>query len=141
MESNNARIMPFIACSIYVLTSFIVSSNAHAQQVHKCRERGQVVYQSAPCAAGAAEKVWAATPVAEPSNAELWRRYRIQKQLDRRYAADRASSSAASMSSSASGNACESAKRNRATIYETAGVHRDFALSSQWDNAVQDACK
>ncbi|WDN29486.1 DUF4124 domain-containing protein [Xanthomonas oryzae] len=141
MESNKARIMPFIKCSSLVLIMFIFSPNADAQQVHKCRERGQVVYQSAPCAAGPAEKVWAATPVAEPTNAELWRRYRIQKQLDRRYAADRASASAAYVSGSSSGSACESAKRSRATVYEAAGVHRDFALSSQWDNAVQDACK
>ncbi|WP_234352525.1 DUF4124 domain-containing protein [Xanthomonas citri] len=118
-----------------------ISVPAQAQQVHKCRERGQVVYQSAPCASGKAEKSWDATPVAEPSNTELWRRYRIQKQLDRRYAADRSASSAAYMSSSQSSNACESAKRGRAAVYEAAGVHRDFALSSQWDNAVADACK
>ncbi|APO93991.1 DUF4124 domain-containing protein [Xanthomonas vesicatoria] len=124
---------------LFVLVAFAMP--VQAQQVHKCREHGQVVYQSAPCTAGIPEKVWEAAPVPEQSNAEQWRLYRIRKQLDRRYAADRSAASAAYVPSSQSGNACESAKRGRAAVYEAAGVHRDFALSSQWDNAVHDACK
>ncbi|MBV6810323.1 DUF4124 domain-containing protein [Xanthomonas campestris pv. pennamericanum] len=124
-----------------VLVLVAVAIPVQAQYVYKCRQRGQVVYQSEPCVAVTPEKVWEAAPVPERSNAEQWRLYRIRKQLDRRYAADRAAGSAAYVPSSQSGNACESAKRGRAAVYEAVGVHRDFALSSQWDNAVADACK
>ncbi|MCF5965542.1 DUF4124 domain-containing protein [Xanthomonas perforans] len=77
-----------------ILLALAIAAPCHAQQVHKCRERGQVVYQSAPCASGQAEKVWDAAPAPEQSNAEQWRLYRIRKQLDSRYAADRSGGSA-----------------------------------------------
>lgn len=124
---------------VLVLAAFAIP--VQAQYVYKCRQRGQVVYQSEPCVAVTPEKVWEAAPVPEQSNSEQWRLYRIRKQLDRRYAADRSADSAAYVSSSQSGNSCESAKRARAAVYEATGVHRDFVLSSQWDNAVHDACK
>ncbi|MCL1551647.1 DUF4124 domain-containing protein [Xanthomonas nasturtii] len=141
MESNKARIVPFTSCSFYVSLLFMISLEAHSQQVHKCRERGQAVYQSSPCAAGSAEKVWDAAPVAEQSNAERWRLYRIRKQLDSRYEADRSASAAAFVSSSQSSNACESAKAQRKQVYDAAGLRRSYEVSSYWDNAVQAACK
>ncbi|MFA1721315.1 DUF4124 domain-containing protein [Xanthomonas campestris] len=127
-----ARFLAVLALAIVV--------PAQAQQVHKCRERGQVVYQSAPCASGQAEKAWDATPVPEPSNAEKWRLYRIDRQLKAR---NRSSgySGGATVPDTANGSVCQRAKAGRAAAYEVAGVHRDFALSSYWDNIVQDACK
>ncbi|ASK96787.1 DUF4124 domain-containing protein [Xanthomonas campestris pv. merremiae] len=124
-----------------ILLALAIAAPCYAQQVHKCRERGQVVYQSAPCTSGQAEKAWDAAPVPEQSNAEQWRLYRIRKQLDSRYAADRAASSAAYVSSSQSSNACESARAQRKQVYDAAGLRRSYEVSSYWDNAVQAACK
>ncbi len=115
---------------------------AYGQQVYKCVAGKAVTYQSTPCASGAAVKAWDATPVPEPSNAELWRRYRLQRELDRRYAAQHSGGGyGASVSGSQSGGACETAKRQREAVYAAAGLHRSFELSSQMDNAVHDACK
>ncbi|WP_232522663.1 DUF4124 domain-containing protein [Stenotrophomonas acidaminiphila] len=143
MKHNKARIMPVIWRSSFVLASFTFAQNCLAQQVFKCVEKGKPdSYQSHPCASGQAAKAWDASPVAEPSNAELWRLYRMRQQLDRRYAADRqARASSYFVPGSSSSNACESAKRSRAAVYEAAGHHRSFALSSAYDNAVHDACK
>jgi hypothetical protein len=129
-----------------ILAVAAVPARAHAQQVYKCVSGKQVSYQSAPCPTGQAAKAWDATPVAEPSNAERWRLYRIQQQLDRRYASDRAALSAgggygASVPSEQSSYACESAKRQRAVVYEAAGLKRSFELSSQQDEQVRNACK
>ncbi|WAH62365.1 DUF4124 domain-containing protein [Xanthomonas hortorum] len=124
-----------------VVLAFAIVMPAEAQQVHKCRERGQVVYQSAPCASGQPEKAWDATPVPEQSNAEKWRLYRIDRQLKSRNAASGSYAGGASLANSANGSACQSARASRAAAYEAAGVHRDFALSSYWDNVVQNACK
>lgn len=128
-----ARFLALLALAIVV--------PAQAQQVHKCRERGQVVYQSAPCASGQAEKAWDATPVPEQSNAEKWRLYRIDRQLKSRNASSGGYAGGATVSDSANGSACQTAKASRAAAYEAAGVHRDFALSSYWDNVVHNACK
>ncbi|MBB4133165.1 DUF4124 domain-containing protein [Xanthomonas sp. 3075] len=124
-----------------VVLAMAIVMPAQAQQVHKCRERGQVVYQSAPCASGQAEKAWDATPVPEQSNAEKWRLYRIDRQLKSRNAGAGSYAGGATVSDSANGSACQSARASRAAAYEAAGVHRDFALSSYWDNVVQNACK
>ncbi|KFA34538.1 hypothetical protein KWI_0116460 [Xanthomonas vasicola pv. vasculorum NCPPB 206] len=112
-----------------------------AQQVHKCRERGQVVYQSAPCTSGHSEKAWAATPVPEQSNAEKWRLYRIDRQLKARNTSSGGDAGGATVTDSANGSTCQSAKASRAAAYEAAGLHRDFALSSYWDNVVHNACR
>ncbi|MCC4614189.1 DUF4124 domain-containing protein [Xanthomonas campestris pv. esculenti] len=118
-----------------------IAMPAYAQQVHKCRERGQVVYQSAPCASGQSEKAWDATPVPEQSNAEKWRLYRIDRQLKARNAGVGGYARGASVADRSNNSACQQAKASRAAAYEVAGVHRDFALSSYWDNVVHDACK
>lgn len=39
------------------------------------------------------------------------------------------------------GASCEVVRAQRAAAYEAAGLKRDFALSSRWDNRVQQACK
>lgn len=141
MKLNRARIVPVIWHSSFVLLSFTIADFASAQQVFKCVNGKEVSYQSAPCP-GVAAKSWDAAPVAEPSNAEQWRLYRLKQQLDRRYSADRAArASSYSIPSGSSNYACESAKRSRAAAYEAAGTRRNFALSSAHDNAVQDACK
>ncbi|RJL81682.1 DUF4124 domain-containing protein [Xanthomonas vasicola] len=124
-----------------ILLALAIAVPSHAQQVHKCRERGQVVYQSAPCASGQAEKSWDAAPAPEQSNAEQWRLYGIREQLESRYAADRSASAAAYVSGPQSSNACESAKAQRKQVYEAVGLHRSYEVSSYWDNVVQNACR
>ncbi|KRG43257.1 hypothetical protein ARC20_00685 [Stenotrophomonas panacihumi] len=39
------------------------------------------------------------------------------------------------------GGSCESVRAQRAAAYEAVGLKRDFAMSSLWDNRVQQACK
>ncbi|MGQ5299453.1 DUF4124 domain-containing protein [Xanthomonas arboricola] len=124
-----------------VVLAMAIVMPAQAQHVHKCRERGQVVYQSTPCASGQAEKAWDARPVPEQSNAEKWRLYRIDRQLKARNAGSGGYAGGTTVSDKANDSACQRAKAGRAAAYEVAGVHRDFALSSYWDNVVQNACK
>ncbi|MEA9838964.1 DUF4124 domain-containing protein [Xanthomonas campestris] len=124
-----------------VLLFAALSMPAQAQYVYKCRQRGQVVYQSEPCVAISPEKVWDATPVPEQSNAEKWRLYRIDRQLKARNSSSGGYAGGASVSDSANGSTCQSARASRSAAYEAAGVHRDFALSSYWDNVVHNACK
>ncbi|KRG72473.1 hypothetical protein ABB27_00900 [Stenotrophomonas terrae] len=119
---------------------FLVAGYGQAQQVFKCVNGKDVSYQSDPCP-GAAVKSWDAAPVSEPSNAEQWRIYRMRRQLDQRYANDRGASASGGTVSPNRSNACESARRGRAAAYEVAGVKRDFAMSSYWDNLVHNACK
>lgn len=126
---------------IFFLMLTAVSGTVSAQQVYKCVDGKEVSYQSDPCP-GQAAKAWDAAPVAGPSNAEQWRLYRMKQELGRRYASDRAArESGYSIPGPSSSNACESAKRSRAAVYEAAGTKRTFALSSAYDNAVHDACK
>ena len=121
----------------------VAAAPAGAQQVYKCVSGKAVAYQSAPCASGSAVKSWDAAPVPEPSNAELWRRYRLQQELDQRYAAQHSGGGGygASVSGSQSGSACEAAKRQRDAVYKAAGLKRSFELSSRMDGLVHDACK
>ncbi|MDG2524261.1 hypothetical protein P6166_02665 [Stenotrophomonas sp. HITSZ_GD] len=39
------------------------------------------------------------------------------------------------------GGSCDAVRAQRAAAYEAAGLKRDFAMSSLWDNRVQQACK
>ncbi|KIJ01480.1 hypothetical protein DGN16_13545 [Xanthomonas citri pv. fuscans] len=120
---------------------FVASVPASAQQVFKCVSGTQVVYQSAPCL-GVTAKQWDAQP--EPDNPALRQRLaRTAAQLRARNASPVRSGSGTYVAASSSKDryACEVAKEGRRAAYEAAGVHRSFALSSYWDNAVQDACK
>lgn len=100
---------------VFLVVLVAVAAPAHAQQVYKCVSGKSTTYQSAPCASGSAVKSWDAVPVPEPSNAELWRRYRLQQELDQRYVAQHAGGGGygASVSDSQSGSACDVAKRQR----------------------------
>ncbi|MFP3786929.1 hypothetical protein, partial [Burkholderia sp. SIMBA_024] len=41
----------------------------------------------------------------------------------------------------ATDDSCESMRAQRAAAYEKVGLKRGFALSSHWDNKVQQACR
>ncbi|QWN29093.1 DUF4124 domain-containing protein [Xanthomonas phaseoli pv. phaseoli] len=127
----DARLSLLLACALVM--------PVHAQQVHKCREGGQVVYQSAPCSSGQAEKAWDATPEPEPTVSDKLRLLRIDRELKARNAPSLSYATGATVTTSTSG--CESAKAQRKAAYDAVGVHRSFAMSSHWDNIVQAACK
>ena len=137
---------------IFVASLLALSGSAGAQQVYKCVERGKPdSYQSHPCANGPAVKAWEAVP--DQDNPYL--RARLA-QMEREVAARRAAqrpyvasvggggggrATGATIRTTGSSYACESAKRQRDVVYNAAGTRRSFALSSAYDNAVHNACK
>lgn len=66
-----------------LLLAALVASPASAQQVHKCVEGGKTSYQSAPCANGAPQKTWDATPQHETYENQL-RLERIRQDMRQR---------------------------------------------------------
>jgi len=109
--------------------------------VYKCEAGEAVVYQSDPCI-GSELKRWRATP--EPVDAaalarlELLReqlreghrsRIRAPRKVGRQAVAPRRQ------------DACERVRLARDKAYAKAGLKRDFAMSSVWDNRVQQACR
>lgn len=122
-----------------IMVLLVVSFPTAAQQVYKCVNGKEVSYQSDPCTNGAAAKAWDATPVAEQSNAEKWRLYRVQQELRQRNAP--APSYGWGASSPSTTSACDSAKAQRDAAYAQVGLKRSFEFSSYWDNRVQQACK
>ncbi|WP_269791630.1 hypothetical protein [Stenotrophomonas sp. Iso1] len=121
---------------ITLLTCFFAMT-AHSQPVFKCSEAGTVSYQSLPCE-GATLRSWDATPDAvAPSMqtriASLRREARPERRASGRYRSGRSRKAPAA-------TACERARKGRAEAYAKAGLKRDFALSSHWDNRVHDAC-
>ncbi|WP_449467062.1 hypothetical protein [Stenotrophomonas humi] len=120
---------------ISLLTCFFVVA-AHAQQVFKCSDGGHVSYQSSPCV-GATLRSWDATPEAVDPAVQariesLRRELRPERRTSGRTRSNRPGRSPAT--------ACEQARKGRADAYAKAGLKRDFALSSHWDNRVHDAC-
>jgi hypothetical protein len=120
-----------------------------ASEIHQCEERGNVIYQQAPCTRGAAVKRWppyeAAKPreVASPVLAAEGRARASRKPSRPSRNSRRVSAPGAAIGRSRGGGdaACESMRRKRAAAYEKAGLKRNFALSSHWDNKVQQACQ
>ncbi len=101
-------------------------------QVFKCLDDGQVSYQSLPCA-GAPAKAWtvlrlppAAPSVVVPPAAR-------GEPRSRRLAPARRNARAVE-------SACAKARRQREAAFRKAGLKRGFALSSEWDNKVHEAC-
>ncbi|MGV8958909.1 MAG: DUF4124 domain-containing protein [Stenotrophomonas sp.] len=127
-----------------IIALMALATPASAQQVHKCIEGGNAIYQSAPCSSGAPVKSWDAQPEAVPSKDEAHRLERIRRELavrnlmldhrSRRRETTRANRPPAPQQ-------CEATKAQRAAAYERAGMKRSFQLSSNWDNRVQQACK
>jgi hypothetical protein len=120
-----------------------------ASEIHQCEERGSVIYQQAPCAHGKAIRRWPAyetgkPPQAGPRMLAAEGRAPARPPSSRRGRnARRASAPGAAIGRSRDGGdaACESMRRKRAAAYEKAGLKRNFALSSHWDNKVHQACQ
>ncbi|WP_305805200.1 DUF4124 domain-containing protein [Stenotrophomonas sp. YIM B06876] len=127
-----------------IIALMALAATANAQQVHKCVEGGNAIYQSAPCSSGAPVKSWDAHAAADRSVDEVHRLERIRRDLavrnpphDRR----RNYRVPGRTTRTVAPTQCEATRAQRAAAYEKAGMKRSFQLSSYWDNRVQQACK
>ncbi len=132
--------------AIITVAALFCASTSSAQQVHKCIEAGKAVYQSAPCQNGSPAKTWQAPPDA-PNPYRQARLDAIQRDLDRRrqgqaYVQPRPSGGRGSaISQYKDADRCQSAKAQRAAVFEAAGIHRSFEVTRRMDDLVYDACK
>lgn len=128
-----------------LLLAALVTSPVSAQQVHKCVEGGKTSYQSAPCANGAPQKTWDATPQHETYENQL-RLERIRQDMRQRQqssyrAASGGGANGAVVSQYRERDRCQAAKDHRDAMYRAAGLKRSFELSRQMDDQVYEACK
>jgi len=132
--------------AIITVVAMLCAGTSSAQQVHKCVTSGKVVYQSAPCENGPAQKTWAAT-VTPPSRENEARLDAIRRQLHQRRLADQAQArnsgggTAIRFSQHKDPYACQSAKDERDRMYRIVGHRRSFEMSRTQDDAVYEACK
>lgn len=126
---------------LVVLMGLIVESGeAQEPMVYKCLEGGQHAYQSTPCA-GVELKRWVvpaqdvvglmAGGVKPPSS---------QSRSKERSRRPRAPSARRLNNADVKIDACARARAGRERAYSKAGLKRDFAMSSFWDNKVHQAC-
>jgi hypothetical protein len=129
----------------YVSFIFAISGPVSAQQVHKCVQGAETVYQSRPCEPGQTiAKSWDASPYAPASSAE---RQRVRSAIEatrRRDAELRAGNT--SYGSGALVNsgvdACEAAKRQRdKSIYDAGPGNVSMGTRRGWDAFVASRCK
>lgn len=131
---------------IITVAALLCAGTSSAQQVHKCIENGKAVYQSAPCANGSPAKIWHAPPDA-PNPYRQARLDAIRRDLDRRrqtqvyVASQRSSGRGSTISQYKDAGRCQSAKAERAAVFEAAGLHRSFEVTRRMDDLVYDACK
>lgn len=128
-----------------LLLGVMVVGPVSAQQVHKCVEGGKTSYQSAPCAKGAPQKTWDATPQHETYENQL-RLERIRQDMRQRQqqsyrAASGGGARGAVVSQHRERDRCQAAKDHRDAMYRAAGLKRSFELSRQMDDQVYEACK
>lgn len=76
---------------LFSLFLLLLAFSVQAQTVYKCKgDDGNPVYQSSPCPGGASpERVWGGT-YRQPTNEELWARYRRDQESQRRREQERA---------------------------------------------------
>ncbi len=134
---------------ILMFSVLAFAGSASAQQVYKCVEPGKPIsYQSQACP-GQAVKAWDAVP--DQDNPYLRARLaQMEREVAQRRAAQRpavasvggyGASRATGASIRITSDACESARRQRAVVYNAAGLRRSFSTSSTMDNIVHNACK
>ncbi|ALR07034.1 hypothetical protein XFHB_09485 [Xylella fastidiosa] len=129
---------------IYFFSLFVSSPVLADQLVHKCLYKRHVSYQSEPCSSGVEVKTWQAVPDSPPSNAELWRRYQVDQELQQRYARDRLQRTVSHPLGSSipvQNSSCDAARKQRAVILDQMGVNRSYEATAAVDNAVNAACR
>lgn len=111
--------------------------------VYKCQTAGGHSYQSSPCE-GLELKRW--STVDAPTDETVRKRLaaielQLQLQRDRLSTKSGVRPGRRRAAPAPKANACENARRGRDRAYAKAGLKRDFALSSFWDNKVHQACR
>lgn len=130
--------MPVVVIVLAFIFINLGCGPAHAQQVFKCRTDDGIAYQSLPCD-GPPLKQWTAAP--EPFDRHAQARLQaIERELRRANAVPARRTRRSGRPPTPATGACELARRGRSQAYAKAGLKRDFALSSHWDNQVHAAC-
>ena len=129
-------------CTLSCLLLIAAVAAPAGPAVYKCATGGAVVYQSEPCI-GRELKRWRATPEAVDA-AELARLEVLREQL-RQGPRGRNGTATRNLRRQAVAprpqDVCERTRVARDKAYAKAGLKRDFAMSSGWDNRVQQACR
>lgn len=128
---------------VFAVVLALAAFPASAQQIYKCVQGKQTVYQSDPCP-GQAVKAWDATPEPyDPRKAAQVEAARRQVQASNAPRPTYGSSgpSGTRVTIARDPSTCEHEKAARASAYAAAGTRRTFKMSSYWDNRVQQACK
>lgn len=109
--------------------------------VYKCQAAGGHSYQSSPCE-GLELKRWSIvdTPSGEDARKRL-EAIQLELQRGRLSAKPSVRPGRRRTAPAPKASACENARRGRDRAYAKAGLKRDFALSSFWDNKVHQACR
>lgn len=118
------------------------AEDGQAQQpmVYKCLVGEQHVYQAIPCH-GIELRHWAVrSEDAVGPGADGKQSLRLETPLRDRSRSSRASSARRKNSGSVKSDPCAQARAGRERAYSKAGLKRDFAMSSYWDNKVHQAC-
>ena len=108
--------------------------------VYKCQAAEGHSYQSLPCEGLELER-WSAA-VAPLDEAALKRLEALQLQLQRaKLAPSGARPGRRRVQAAPKISACENARQGRDRAYAKAGLTRNFAMSSFWDNKVHQVCR
>lgn len=129
--------MPLLS---YVVLGCLLSGGEGAT-AYKCGDARGHSYQSLPCE-GVELKRWTVAP--EPMDVQTVKhlediRRKLQQDAQPRAQGRRRHRGRDGAVPKVS--ACQKARQGRDRAYAKAGLRRDFALSSLWDNKVQQACK
>lgn len=122
---------------LLLAAALLVPSVAYSQTVYKCKGvDGKPVYQSFPCGGAIPpEKTWGGS-YRQPTNDELWQRYRTNERWQQQQAANRARRSAARSYSIQPSNTSKSASYAAAcsaSRSEYKRVQSDFTLNRNID--------
>lgn len=125
---------------VMLLGLITVGAEAQELTVYKCLEGEGHVYQSTPCS-GAELRHWAVRAEAiDGAEGEPKVSLRHQPRRNDRSQRPRGSSALQRSRARAKIDACAQARLGRERAYAKAGLKRDFAMSSFWDNKVHEAC-
>lgn len=131
-----------VATFAYVVLSCLLGGGGEAEPwVYKCQAGADHSYQSLPCD-GLELKRWsaAAVPVDEAARKRL-EAIQLQLQRDKLVVMPSTRPRRQRQAAAPKPSACEKARQGRDQAYAKAGLRRNFAMSSFWDNKVHQACR
>ena len=156
MDGQRGQVGVAAAVLVAVLVVMAIPASARQGQVHQCVDGRNVSYQATPCTQGRSVKQWS-LPASAPSatiavpaihqgaahplvRTRKLRAASVPRVATRPPVAQRGRPSDGRRGV-ATDDSCESTRAQRAAAYEKVGLKRGFALSSHWDNKVQQACR